>query len=201
MSKTVDFIFDFASPNAYLSYQMIQDICQRTDAQLNIVPALLGGIFKLTNNKPPMVAFDGVKGKLQYQRTEMTRFIKKNGISAFRMNPHFPVNTLTLMRGAMVAERDGYLDSYVTAGLTAMWEAEKKMDDQSVFVTAMNDAGFDGQRILDATAEESVKEALLVNTQSVVARGVFGIPTFFVGEEMFFGKDRLNQVEEEILAD
>ena len=199
-SKEVDFIFDFASPNAYLAYKALPAILARTDARLNVIPCLLGGIFKATDNQAPMVAFAGVKGKLEYEHIEMERFMKKHGINDFVFNTHFPVNTLLLARGAIAAENDGNLTEYVEAGLKHMWEDSRKMDDAEVFVAAMTEAGFDGAKLLECTQDREVKAKLIANTEAAVSRGAFGIPTFFVGEEMFFGKDRLGQVEEELVA-
>ncbi len=196
MTKTVDFIFDFGSPNAYLAYKVLPAILERTGAKMKIIPSLLGGIFKATNNQSPMMAFGGVKGKLEYENLETRRFIKKHGLAAFKMNPHFPVNTLILMRGAIYAEREGFLDAYVEAGLKAMWEDGQKMDDPEVFVSVMNGAGLDGAAILEGTQEPDVKAGLIANTEAAVGRGVFGIPTFFVGDEMYFGKNTLSHVEE-----
>ncbi|MDF1680174.1 2-hydroxychromene-2-carboxylate isomerase [Ponticaulis sp.] len=195
MTKTVDFIFDFGSPNAYLSYKVLPAILERTGAKVKLIPSLLGGIFKATNNQSPMMAFGGVKGKLEYENLETRRFIKKHGLTAFKMNPHFPVNTLILMRGAIYAEREGFLVAYFAAGLKAMWEEGQKMDDAEVFVSVMNDAGLDGAAILAATQEPDVKAGLIANTEAAVSRGVFGIPTFFVGDEMYFGKNTLGEVE------
>lgn len=200
MSKTLDFIFDFASPNAYLAYHALGPILERTGATLNIVPCLLGGLFKATGNQPPMVAFGQVQGKLDYERLEMDRFIRKHHLQRFVFNSHFPVNTLVLMRGAIVAEEQGELPRYVDAGLSCMWEQDLKMDDPEVFVQAMNAQQFDGAAILERTREPEVKARLLANTEDAVARGCFGIPTFYVGDEMYFGKDRLAQVEEELLV-
>lgn len=196
MTKTVDFIFDFGSPNAYLAYKVLPASLERTGAKMKIIPSLLGGIFKATNNQSPMMAFGAVKGKIEYENLETRRFIKKHGLTAFKMNPHFPVNTLILMRGAIYAEREGFLDAYVEAGLKAMWEDGQKMDDPEVFVSVMNDAGLDGAAILAGTQEPDVKAGLIANTEAAVGRGVFGIPTFFVGDEMYFGKNTLSDVEE-----
>lgn len=200
MTKTVDFIFDFASPNAYFVYKALPPILERTNAGLNVIPCLLGGIFKSTGNQAPMMAFAGVKGKLEYDRLEIERFIKKHGLADFVFNPNFPVNTLVLMRGAIAAEMDGRLVEYVEAGLKFMWEDGLKMDDPEVFVSAMNGAGFDGASLLERTQDPQVKAKLVANTEAAVARGTFGIPTFYVGAEMFFGKDRLGQIEEELNA-
>lgn len=200
MTKTIDFIFDFASPNAYLADQLMPAIATRTGATVNYIPCLLGGIFKATGNQAPMVAFGNVKGKLAYEQLEMTRFLKQHKVDRFRFNPHFPVNTLILMRGAVAAQMNGQLDAYIAAGLKHMWEDGLKMDDPDVFAAAMSKAGFDGAALLMQTQEPEVKERLVAHTNAAVARGAFGIPTFFVGEDMFFGKDRLAQVEAEVLA-
>ncbi len=200
MSVTVDFIFDFGSPNAYLAHRVLPGIARRTGATFRYVPCLLGGIFKATGNQPPMAAFGGVKGKLDYEMLETRRFIAKHGLTRFQFNPHFPVNTLTLMRGAIAAEIDGRLAEYIEAGVSSMWEQGLKMDDPEVYVEAMTRAGFDGATLLERTQDPTVKAKLAENTAAAVARGAFGIPTFYVGNEMFFGKERLGQVEEEIVA-
>lgn len=200
LSKTLEFIFDFGSPNAYLAMQTLPPILARTGATLVIRPALLGGIFKATGNKAPMVQYADVPVKMAYERLEMQRFIAANRLTAFRMNPHFPVNTLLLMRGATAAREDQRLDAYVAAGLRAMWEDGLKMDDPAVAAAFFDANGFDGAALLARTQDPAVKDALAVATQEAVARGVFGIPTFFVGDEMFFGKDRLAQVEAALSA-
>ena len=200
MTKTIDFIFDFASPNAYLAYRALPQVLERTGARLNIVPCLLGGIFKSTGNQAPMVAFGAVKGKLDYERVEFARFIKKHGLDRFRFNPAFPVNTLMMMRGAIVAEKDNRLEDYVEAGLKQMWEDGLKMDDPEVFAKAMDEAGFNGAEILERIQDPEIKQKLADNTASAVERGAFGVPTFYVGDEMFFGKDRLQGLEEELLS-
>ncbi|MEP0068671.1 2-hydroxychromene-2-carboxylate isomerase [Pyruvatibacter sp.] len=200
MTKTVDFIFDFASPNAYMCHKVLPEIAARTGATFNYVPCLLGGIFKSTGNQAPMMAFNGIKGKLDYDGLEMQRFIKKHNLSKFAMNPHFPVNTLLLMRGAIAAEMDGRLMEYVDAGVAHMWEEGLKMDDPEVYAEAMTKAGFDGADLLARTQDPTVKQKLVDNTSAAVGRGCFGIPTFYVGNEMFFGKERLGQMEEEITA-
>ncbi len=200
MGKTLDFVFDFGSPNAYLSYKALPPILERTGATLNLIPCLLGGIFKTTGNQSPMMAFSEIRGKLEYEQLETRRFIAKHGLTEFSPNPHFPVNTLILMRGAIAAEQEGKLSDYVEAGLKYMWEDGLKMDDPEVYGKAMTDAGFDGQHLLERTQDPEVKAKLLSNTDAAVERGCFGIPTFYVGDEMFFGKDRLGQVEEQLIA-
>ncbi len=200
MTPKVEFHFDFGSPNAYFVHKLIPGVESRTGAKFTYVPILLGGVFKLTNNQPPMVAFKAVKNKPEYQRLEIARFIKKHGLTAFKMNPHFPVNTVQIMRGAVATEMDGQLAKYADAVFRHMWEEGKKMDDPEVIRTALDQAGLDGTRTLARIQEQEVKDKLLKNTESSVARGTFGAPTFFVGEEIFFGKDRLRDVEEEIVA-
>ena len=198
--KTLDFIFDFGSPNAYFSYKILGPILERTGATLNVIPCLLGGIFKATNNTPPMMAFGGVKGKLEYEQLEIRRFIDKHGLTAFEFNPHFPVNTLLLARASVAMRDDPRFHEFLEAGLKAMWEDGKKMDDPEVFAATFTRAGFDGQALLEKTQDPEIKQKLISNTDAAVERGSFGIPTFYVGDEMFFGKDRLQQVEEALSA-
>ena len=200
MMPKVEFHFDFGSPNAYFAHAIIPAIETRTGATFNYVPVLLGGVFKLTNNQAPMVQFKDIKNKLEYQRLETQRFVKKHGLNRFRMNPHFPVNTVQIMRGAVAAEMDGRLAAYVDAVFRHMWEEGKKMDDPEIIRAALDASGLDGTRTLQRIQEPAVKDRLLKNTEGSVARGTFGSPTFFVGEEMFFGKDRLGDVEREIEA-
>ena len=198
MKPRVEFLFDFGSPNAYLAHQIIPEIEHRTGAKFAYVPVLLGGIFKLTNNSSPMVAFGPVKNKLPYEMLETQRFIRRHNIAKFTFNPNFPINTLALMRGAVAAEQEGILPAYVEAGFHYMWEEPRKMDDPEVFRSALTEAGLPAARLLELSQTPEVKQRLMANTEQAVARGAFGIPTFFVGEEMFFGKDRLTAVEEEI---
>ena len=198
MSKTIDFIFDFGSPNAYLAWKVLPEIAARTHAQVNLIPCLLGGLFKLTGNQAPITAFGSVKGKLEYERLETQRFIAKHGIRAFHFNPHFPVNTLLIMRGLLAAGRAGVFELYLETVLKAMWEDGKKMDDPTVVAAVLRAAGLEAGGILDAAQDPIVKADLAANTHAAAARGAFGIPTFFVGNEMFFGKERLGQVEEEL---
>jgi len=191
---SIEFIYDFGSPNAYLAYKLLPDIAVRTGAQISYTPVLLGGVFKLTHNKPPMMAFGGVKNKLDYEMLEMRRFIHDHKLTAFRMNPHFPVNTLMLMRGAVLADMEGRAQDYAALCFKAMWEDELKMDDPDVLTNHLAQNGFSGydKRI----SRPDVKARLMDNTQKAVERGVFGAPSFFVGDEMFFGKDRLTAVED-----
>jgi len=196
VTKTVELIFDFGSPNAYLCMKVLPELLDRTGADLIITPCLLGGIFKATGNKAPMIQYADAPAKLAYEHLEMWRFIERHGLTRFRLNPHFPVNTLTIMRGAIVAGDEGILDDYVDAVNRAMWEDGLKMDDPEVIAAFLSANGFDGPALLARTQEPEIKAKLVANTDAAAARGVFGIPTFFIGDEMFFGKDRLAQVEE-----
>ena len=196
---TIDFIFDFGSPNGYLARKALAGISERIGARVNLIPCLLGGIFKATNNASPMVNFGGVKGKLAYEGLETRRFIEKHGLTAFRSNPHFPVNTLLIMRGLVAARRAGVEDTYLAVVLAAMWESGEKMDDPEVVREVLGAGRLDGAALIAATQDPEVKAELVANTEAAVERGVFGIPTFFVGDEMFFGKERLGQVEAEVV--
>jgi 2-hydroxychromene-2-carboxylate isomerase len=196
----VEFHFDFGSPNAYLAHLVIPEMEKRTGAPFEYVPVLLGGVFKLTNNRSPIESFQGIKNKLEYQRLETQRFIRRHGITRFAMNPFFPVNTLLIMRGAIAAQMEGVFDRYVEQVFRHIWAEPKKMDDPAVARAALDESGLDGARLLAMTQEPAVKDRLVANTQKSVERGAFGSPTFFVGEEIFFGKDRLGDVEEEILG-
>ena len=196
MTKTVDFYFDFASPNAYLSHQVVPGIEERTGTKFNYIPVLLGGIFKATNNKPPMEAFFGILNKNEYQSVEMKRFQERHGIDKFKMNPHFPVMSLQIIRGAVGAQQDGYLDKYIDEVLKHMWEEPKKMDDPEVIKEAFTESGFEADRLMNQMQDPDIKAQLIENTENAVKRGTFGIPTFFVGDDIYFGKDTLWQVEE-----
>ncbi|MBY0306606.1 MAG: 2-hydroxychromene-2-carboxylate isomerase [Sphingomonas sp.] len=195
MSKTVEFIFDFASPNAYLAHKALPPVLARTGASVTYTPCLLGGIFRATNNRAPMVQFADVPARMAYERLEMQRFIAAHGLTRFTMNPHFPVNTLTLMRAAIVASEAGTLGRFINIGLEAMWEAGENMADPAVIVRVLDAHGFDGTAMIARTQEQTIKDRLVANTEAAVARGVFGIPSFFVGDDLYFGKDRLAQVE------
>ncbi len=195
-----EFLFDFGSPNAYLAHKVLPGIEQRTGAKFDYVPVLLGGVFKLTNNRPPMIAFGEVKGKMAYEMKETERFIRRHNITMFRFNPNFPVNTLALMRMAVAAKDAGMLARYVDAAFHHMWEAPKKMDDPEVIRAALVESGLDADRLIAAAQTPEVKQKLMANTENAVMRGVFGSPSFFVGDELFFGKDRLGAVEDEIRA-
>jgi 2-hydroxychromene-2-carboxylate isomerase len=198
MSATIEFIFDFGSPNAYLSYRALPPILERTGARLVLTPCLLGGIFKATGNQAPLIAFASIKGKSEYEMLELRRFVARHRFDKFRVNPHFPVNTLMLMRGLVAAGEAGVEATYLEMGLKGMWEEGLKLDDKEVLARRIEAAGLDSATLFAAAQTDAVKQKLADNTSGAVARGVFGIPTFFVGGEMFFGKERLGQVEEAV---
>ena len=198
MSAMIEFVFDFGSPNAYLAYRALPPILERTGARLAINPCLLGGIFKATGNKAPSIAYAAIKGKFEYEMLEFRRFIAKHRLAKFRLNPHFPVNTLMLMRGFVAARETGAEAAYLEMGLEGMWEEGLKLDDRDVLARRLDAAALDSASLLAAAETDPVKQKLADNTAAAVARGVFGIPTFFVGDEMFFGKERLGQVEEAV---
>jgi 2-hydroxychromene-2-carboxylate isomerase len=195
-----EFLFDFASPNAYLAHKVIPQIEARTGAKFTYTPVLLGGIFKATNNQAPMIAFGNIRNKMDYEMLETRRFIARHKLDAFRMNPHFPINTLLLMRIAAGAEIDGGLAPYMEVAYAAMWEEGLNMGDADVVRAALADGGLDADRLMARAQEQDAKDRLMANTSDAVERGAFGIPTFVVGKEIFFGKNTLREVEEEIVA-
>jgi 2-hydroxychromene-2-carboxylate isomerase len=198
MSVPVEFHFDFGSPNAYLCHKLIPAIEKRSGSKISYYPILLGGIFKLTNNKSPMEQFANVLYKRDYMKKEMDRFRRDHNLTEYKENPHFPVNTVQVMRGAIVAQAEDCFDAYVDAVFAGMWEQALKLDEADVILQCLNDAGLDGKKILERTQDPAIKSALIDNTNASVEKGNFGSPTFFVGDEMFFGKDRLEAVEQEI---
>ena len=198
--SNVEFHFDFGSPNAYLSHLVIPDIERRTGAKFVYVPVLLGGVFKLTNNRSPAESLTGIRNKPEYQRLETMRFVRRHAITRYAPNPFFPVNTLMLMRGAIAAQRIGVFGRYVDEMYRHMWAEPKKLDDPDVLRAALVESQLDGDRIFALVQTQDVKDELLANTQRSVERGTFGSPTFFVDEEIYFGKDRLRDVEEEVAA-
>ena len=194
------FYFDFASPNAYFAHQVIPGIEARTGARFTYVPVLLGGLFKLTGNQAPMIAFSGIPNKLAYERREIQRFISKHNLTSFRMNPHFPVNTLMLMRGAVAAEAESVSVEY-RAMFHFMWEEPRKLDDLAVLRQTLAEAGLPADRLLARAQEQDIKDKLAANTQEAFERGAFGIPSFLVGDELYFGKDRLRDIEDELMVE
>ena len=200
MTTTVQFLFDFGSPNAYLAHKMLPALAQRTGATIDYVPVLLGGLFKLAHNRSPMEAYAQIPNKMAYEQLEFKRFVLTNGLSAFRFNPNFPVNTLQIMRGAVAAQGLGVMAPYVDAVYAAMWERKLNMADAEVIATVLTEASLDAAAIAAGAADPQVKQQLMDNTQQACDRGAFGSPTFFVGDEMYFGKERLRDVEQMLLA-
>ena len=196
----VMFYLDFGSPNAFLSHRVIPAIEARTGATFTYVPILLGGLFKLTGNQPPMVALAGIKNKPEYERLEMQRFIARHGITDFRMNPHFPINTLQLMRGAIAAQQLGILPAYVDRVLDDMWTRGLDMGQPEVVARSLGEAGLPVEQLFALAQTPEVKQRLLDNTQAAFEKGAFGSPSFLVGDALYFGKDRLRDVEEAITA-
>ena len=196
----VEFHFDFGSPNAYLAELVLPEIERRTGVKFAYIPVLLGGVYKATGNMSPFDSLRGIKNKAEYNALETQRFLRRHDITKFKSNPFFPVNTLTLMRGAVAAQFEGLFEPYFRAAYHHMWVEPKKMDDPQIFRAAFLSSGLDIDRIIARAQQDDVKKKLVENTNNAVARGSFGSPTFYVGDEIFFGKDRLREVEEEIAA-
>ena len=199
MTATIEFYFDFGSPNAYLCHRALPAIEARIGKVFVLKPALLGGVFKATNNRSPAEAFADIPAKLAYDRMEMERFTKRHGLTAFHFNPFFPINTLTLMRGAHAARKLGVFDDYLEAIFSAMWERQLNSGDMEILAKVLDEAGLPTADLVRESQSPDVKQALMDTTQELIDHGGFGIPTFFVGGEMFFGKDRLREVEEEFV--
>jgi 2-hydroxychromene-2-carboxylate isomerase len=195
----IEFHFDFGSPNAYLSHRAIPEIEKRTGQKFDYIPVLIGGVFKATGNASPMVTLQGIKNKGEYQGIETERFLKKHGITDYNRNPHFPVNTLQIMRGAVFAKTQGYFEKYIDEVYRHMWSNPKKMDEAEVIRTAFNESGLPADEIFEGMQNPDIKQQLIDNTERSVEMGAFESPTFFVENQIFFGKDKLVEVEEEII--
>lgn len=192
----IEFVYDFGGPNSWFVHRAIPAIEAQGKVRFRYVPVLLGGIFKATGNRPPVMTYGHVESKMAYDRLEMDRFMARHGISGFKLNPHFPVNTLLPMRGAVAAERLGCGQAYREAMFVALWEQGLKLDEPAVWAEAVSAAGLDAAALGALVEDPEVKAELVANTEAVVARGAFGVPTFFIGTEMWFGKDRLRDVVE-----
>jgi len=195
-----EFVFDFGSPNAWCAHQLIPGIAARTGVKFAYTPILLGGLFKLTGNQAPMLAFAGIPSKLQYEMLELRRFIAKHKLDSFKMNPHFPINTLLLMRMATAANLDKSLPAFVNAAFRLMWEDARKMDDPEVAIAALNEAGLDGAALAARAQAPEVKAALVAATEGAAKRGAFGAPSFFIDGELYFGKNTLAEIEERLAS-
>ena len=196
MSSAPQFLFDVGSPNAFLSHEAIPAIEKRTGVKFDYVPILLGGIFKATNNKSPAETLAGIKNKREFHALETERFVKRFQVKPYSWNPFFPINTLNLMRAAVAAQLEGVFEKYVDVAFFHMWVEPKKMDDPDVAAKALTSSGLDAAKLFARAQEPQVKAKLIENTQAAVERGAFGSPAFFVGSEMFFGKEQLREVEE-----
>lgn len=202
MSKMpkVEFLFDFGSPNAYLSHLVIPAIEKRQGVTFDYVPVLLGGVFKLTNNRSPAESNADIRNKPEYQNLETERFIRRHGITRYKMNPHFPVNTLAIMRGAVAARKLGIFERYVDEVYRHMWAEPRKLDDPAILRAALLESNLPADRLFELVQTQEVKDELTAETRRAVERGTFGSPTFFVDGEIYFGKDRLRDVEEAIAS-
>lgn len=195
MTKTIELIFDFVSPNAYLVWQPLRALAARQGAQIKITPAFLGGMHKLTGNAPPFIRDADVKGKNAYASLEMQRFIAKHGLHRFKMNPKFPFNSVNLLRMLVSLEGDDQI-KFIDALTPAIWEQGLDVSDAAAVAAVLTVAGFDAEALAAKTQDAAIKQTLIDNTERAVERGTFGIPTFYLGKEMFFGKERLGQIEE-----
>ena len=193
------FIFDFGSPKTYLVYKLLPGIEKRTKTKAEYVPVLLGGIFKSTNNVSPIESFKTVPAKGKYDDIDTARFVKKHDI-AFNFNSNFPINTLNLMRGAIFAQENGIFDKYVEVVFKSMWVDNKKMDDLEVIQTVLLENGLPVKEIFEGTQDQKIKDKLIKNTSEAVEKGIFGAPSMLVEDELFFGKESLQDVEELILS-
>ena len=194
MTKTVEFFYDFGSPTVYLAATQLPDIAASVGAAIDWRPMLLGGVFKSTGNQSPVV----VPAKAAYMNNDLKRFAKRYGVP-FRFNPHFPINTLALMRGAVAYQDDVVVSStYRDAIFMAIWVEARNLNEPDVIGQVLSDAGLDPAELMNRIGQQTVKDQLIANTEEAVNRGVFGAPTFFVGEQMFFGQDRLDFVAEAI---
>ncbi len=196
----LEFHFDFGSPNAYLGHLVIPAIEARIGARFDYVPVLLGGVFRATSNRSPMESMAGIRNKPDYERLEMNRFLVRHGITQYKRNPFFPVNTLAIMRGAVAARGLGVFEKYVDEVYRYMWSEGRNMGDPEVIAASLEESGLPAKAIMEAAVSAPVKAELIANTERSVERGTFGSPTFFVDDDIYFGKDRLRDVEEAFLA-
>lgn len=197
-NKTLDFYYDFGSPNAYFAWKALQGVSERTGLDIIMHPVLIGGIFKSTNNQPPWQAFGNVPNKMKYMQLEIQRFIQEHKLTNFKFNSAFPVNTLLAMRGAIAAQQADVHDAYYPAVFKAIWEDDKDISQPDILADVLTAAGMDGVALMQATQTPEVKQGLMEATQTCVDRGAFGLPTFFLGDDIYFGKDRVWQIEQAV---
>ena len=193
MAKSFEFHFDFGGPNSYLAHKVLPEICARTGTEAVYVPILLGGLFKATNNQAPLIRYAVTPAKRDYEMLEFDRFVTAHRLP-FKMNPHFPINSLQLMRGAVAAQHLGCFMPYVDTIMTAMWEDGANTGNAAVVKDVLDKTGLDSAALLAKADDPEIKAELAANTEKAAARGAFGVPTFFVGGEIFWGKERLGQV-------
>ena len=194
----VDFIFDFASPNAYFCHKLIPIIEDRTDVSFNYIPCLLGGIFKLSGNQPPFMAFADIPNKNAYQMIEIERFVKQHELTKYQFNSNFPINTVQIQRGSIAAQELNVFDQYLDVVITAMWEDNKNLNDLDILKATLNENNMDVEAIFNIVNSQECKDKLIADASAAVERGAFGVPTFFLDDQIFFGKDHLYQLEEYI---
>lgn len=192
--QQIEFMYDFGSPNAYLAHIALKGIAQRCNAEVVACPILIGGVFKATNNQAPMMAFANIPGKVDYMHTEMARYLERHKVP-FKFNPHFPVNTLNVMRAAVFAEGKYWKNKYIDTVFDAMWVDGKDISNLDVVAQVLTFAGLPTDDIINSMQNAEVKASLAKATSAAVVRRVYGSPTMFVGKEMFFGKDSLNDLE------
>ncbi len=195
--RVIEYFFDVGSPTSYLAWTRLPQVAAETGATIAWRPMLLGGVFKATGNASPVT----VPAKGRWMNDDIKRWAERYGVP-FRFNPHFPINTLTLMRGAAGLQllRPQDFDRYLEVVERAMWVEQKNLGDPTVLGATLADTGIDGAALTALVSDPEVKARLIATTEEAVARGVFGAPTFFVGEAMFFGQDRLDFVREALLA-
>lgn len=199
MTKTFEFLFDFGGPNSYLAHKVLPEFCAGHGAEAIYVPVLLGGLFKITNNQAPLIRYAETPAKRNYEMLEFDRFVKAHKIP-FTMNAHFPINSLHLMRGAVASRHLDCFMPYVEAVMAAMWEKGANMGDADIVRATLDEAGLDSAAILLKADDAEVKAELVANTEKAAERGAFGVPTFFVGDEIFWGKERLSQVADALVG-
>lgn len=195
MTKTVEFWFDYGSPTAYLAHWRLKDVAERVGAAIDFRPMLLGAVFQATGNRTPME----IEAKGKWMEWDMKNFAERHGIS-FEMNPNFIINTLPLMRGAIVAERQEELERYSDVMFDAVWRDGRNMGDADVIGATLAENGFEATAYFAGVQEQEIKDELKRRVEYAVAKGVFGAPTFFVGDKMWFGQDRLDWIEAELGA-
>lgn len=198
MARRAELVFDFVSPNGYLIWYPLRDLLRDANAGLDILPAFLAGMHRLTGNAPPMIRDKDVKGKVEYGMLEFNRFLAKHQLDRFRMNPKFPFNSILLQRILFAADQDGRAVQLIDAMLPEIWEKGIDPTDPEAVAEALTRGDFDAQDLMARAQTEEVKQGLVDSTSAVVERGAFGIPTVWVGEEIFFGKERLSQIAEEL---